>query len=537
MTIDITTKKSHILVVDDEPDMCHICARALQSRGYEVTAVTNASLAPDLIVQGNYDLLLTDLKMPGISGLDLALMALQRDPTAAVVMMTAFASYEYLHKAMQNGISDFLSKPFDLSQLMLAVSHALNRRLLIHDNVRLRALEALRIDSEILNSTLDYNLLVQYVLDLAVRWSTWPAAVLLIGEEQTPLTSVTFFDDQWQLSVRGMEFAHRALSGRVLLTSHGEMFSHAQHVIHTAMAIPMSWGGLQGVLMIGTYDTNPNIPTVTELMTLLSGQSVAALRNAEMYGEMSNLYRRQRQIEVMKDEFIAIASHELRTPLTMVLGYSDMLMRTIQGDNQTYIEEIRSNALRMREVIDHMSQLQKTSLDNDLQLTTIDISVVVHQVIAQINERFPSIKIRLFSDDVATHPFISDVQWLRVIIVQLLSNAATYAQRDIIDISMQHQYPAFAPVSLASDSQQWLTITVSDQGVGINMREQWNVFTSFVQVDDSLTRSHGGVGVGLALIYDMVRRLGGFVMMSSKIGVGSTFVVMIPGYQQESTGE
>jgi signal transduction histidine kinase len=537
MTIDITTKKSHILVVDDEPDMCHICARALQSRGYEVTAVTNASLAPDLIVQGNYDLLLTDLKMPGISGLDLALMALKRDPTAAVVMMTAFASYEHLHKAMQNGISDFLSKPFDLSQLMLAVSHALNRRLLIHDNVRLRALEALRIDSEILNSTLDYNLLVQYVLDLAVRWSTWPAAVLLIGEAQTPLTSVTFFDNQWQLSVRGMEFAHRALSGGTLLTSHGEMFAHAQHVIHTAMAIPMSWGGLQGVLMIGTHDTNPNIPTVTELMTLLSGQSVAALRNAEMYGEMSNLYRRQRQIEVMKDEFIAIASHELRTPLTMVLGYSDMLMRTIQGDNQTHIKEIHSNALRMREVIDHMSQLQKTSLDNDLQLTTIDISVVVHQVISQINERFPSIKIRLFSDDVATHPFISDVQWLRVIIVQLLSNAATYAQRDIIDLSMQYQYPAFAPVPLASDSQQWLTITVSDQGVGINMREQWNVFTSFVQVDDSLTRSHGGVGVGLALIYDMVRRLGGFVMMSSKVGVGSTFVVMVPGYQQESTGE
>ncbi len=196
MTIDITTKKSHILVVDDEPDMCNICARALQSRGYEVT---NASLAPDLIVQGNYDLLLTDLKMPGVSGLDLALMALKRDPTAAVVMMTAFASYEYLHKAMQNGISDFLSKPFDLSQLMLAVSHALNRRLLIHDNVRLQSLEALRIDSEILNSTLDYNLLVQYVLDLAVRWSTWPAAVLLIGEAQTPLTSVTFFDNHWQL--------------------------------------------------------------------------------------------------------------------------------------------------------------------------------------------------------------------------------------------------------------------------------------------------------------------------------------------------
>ncbi len=321
------------------------------------------------------------------------------------------------------------------------------------------------------------------------------------------------------------------------MTSHGEMFTHAHHVIHTAMAIPMSWGSLHGVLMIATNDTQPNIPTVTELMTLLSSQSVAALRNAEMYGEMSNLYRRQRQIEVMKDEFIAIASHELRTPLTMVLGYSDILMRTTEGDNQTYIEEIRTNALRMREVIDHMGQLQKTSLDNDLQLTTIDVTDVVQQVITQINERFPTIKINLFCDDIPTNPFISDLQWLRVILVQLLTNAATYAQRDTIDLSTQYQYPAFAPVPLASDSQQWLTITVSDQGVGIDMREQWNVFASFVQVDDSLTRSNGGMGVGLALIYDMVRRLGGFVMMSSKVGVGSTFVVMIPGYQQESSAD
>ena len=264
---------------------------------------------------------------------------------------------------------------------------------------------------------------------------------------------------------------------------------------------------------------------------------MAALRNAEMYGEMSNLYRRQRQIEVMKDEFIAIASHELRTPLTMVLGYADILTRAIEGDNQTYIEEIRTNALRMREVIDHMAQLQKTSLDNDLQLTTINVINVSKQVIAQMNERFPAIKICLFNHDTPTNSFISDLQWLRVIIMQLMSNAATHAQGDTINLHIEFQYPAFAPVPLASDSQRWLTITVNDQGVGIDTREQWNVFASFVQVDDSLTRNSGGVGVGLALIYDMVRRLGGFVMMSSKVGVGSTFVVMIPGYQQESTGE
>jgi signal transduction histidine kinase len=144
-----------------------------------------------------------------------------------------------------------------------------------------------------------------------------------------------------------------------------------------------------------------------------------------------------------------------------------------------------------------------------------------------MNVSLPSKSVYLVMIRRLTHLY-SDVQWLRVIIVQLLTNAAAYAQRDIIDLGMQYQYPAFAPVPRVSDSQQWLTIAVSDQGVGINMREQLNVFASFVQVDDSLTRSNGGVGVGLALIYDMVRRLGGFVMVSSKKGMGSTFVVMIP---------
>ncbi|MEY2845919.1 MAG: hypothetical protein RL076_1465 [Chloroflexota bacterium] len=522
-----TTLKSHILVVDDEPEMCNICARALQSRGYQVTTVQDASQAPALISQGAYDLLLTDLKMPGVSGLELAMMARQRDPTAAVVMMTAFASYEHLHQAMQNGISEFLPKPFDLSQLILAVADALHRRDVIRDNVRLRALEALRIDSEILTSTLDYTLLVQYMLNLAIRWSEWSVAAWLVGDEKTPLTSVTVADAQWHVSVVGMELAHHVLNTRQLTSSHVEAFTHSKYAIHTAMAVPLAWGTFQGVLMIGTVDAHPNLPTVSELITLLVSQSVAALRNAETYGAMSNLYHRQRQIEVMKDEFIAIASHELRTPLTMVVGYADMLSRALHDENQVHAAEIHANALRMREVVERMTQLQKTNLDTELTVSELQMEPLVAQVVQQVGTRFPLMRVHT-QIDVAPQPMRSDAQWMRVILAQLIGNAATHAQRDTINVHVHYEYPAFAPTSLRSDSRQWMTITVSDLGVGIDMREQLHVFGSFVQLNHSLTRVHGGSGLGLTLVYDMVQRLGGFVMMSSRVGVGTTFVVMIP---------
>lgn len=526
MTVS-TPMKSHILVVDDEPEMCNICARALHARGYQVTTVQDATQAPALISQGAYDLLLTDLKMPGVSGLDLALLARQRDPTAAVVMMTAFASYDHLHQAMQNGISEFLSKPFDLSQLMLAVAHALHRRDVIRDNVRLRALEALRIDSEILNSTLDYTLLVQYILNLALRWSEWDVAALLVGEEKTPLTAVTVSDESWHVTVTGMELAHHTLKTRTQVSSHADAFTHANHTIHTALAFPVLWGNFQGVLMIGTGATAPNLPTVGELMTLLVNYSVAALQNAETYDAMSNLYHRQRQIELMKDEFMAIASHELRTPLTIVVGYADMLNRVLSGDTQKYAAEIHANALRMHDVIEQMAQLQRTSLDTELHIGEMHMPALVEQIVQQTRERFPAITVQSTVGDMP-RPMVSDTQWMRVILAQLVWNAATHAQRDTIDVSVQYEYPAFAPAPVHEDRRQWMTITVSDLGIGMDLRAQRHVFGSFVQLNPSLTRTHGGTGLGLTLVYDMVQRLGGFVMMSSKVGVGSTFVVMVP---------
>lgn len=525
-----TPIKPHILVVDDEPEMCNICMRALQGRGYQVTAIHESTKAPDLIARQAYDLLLTDLKMPDIDGLQLAALARQRDPTAAIVMMTAYASYDHLHQAMQSGISDFVSKPFDLSQLVVAVTQALNRRSVIRDNVRLRTLEALRIDSEILSSTLDYAALVHYVLNLAVRWSDWDVAALLIGDETHRLASVTLSSSQWQLNITGMAMAHQVLNERMLVSLQSAGFDDVdrQATITTMIGVPVISNTLQGVLLIGSTHPEPNIPSVSELMTLLANQSASALQNADLYGHIEGLYRRQRQIEAMKDEFIAIASHELRTPLTMVIGYTDLLKRIVPtGDVADQADEIMQNALRMKEIIERMTNLQQIGLDERLALARIDIRQLVDMVVASVVERYPHVRIdvaMIANDD----SFVSDARWVRVILVQLLMNAATHAKQPLIHLGVQTSDESALPMQVETNSRRWLTLTVSDSGKGIPTQEQIHIFAPFTQVDHSLTRELGGTGLGLALVYDMVHQLKGYVWVSSHAEIGSVFVVMIP---------
>src|SRR5512145_363049 len=114
-----------ILLVDDEQHVCDVCSRTLQRAGYEVVATNDPHAAvQELRGEQHFDLLLTDIKMPTMSGLDLARMARERDPTIAIIIMTGYASMENLRQSVQRGAADFLSKPFELEHLRLAVDQA-----------------------------------------------------------------------------------------------------------------------------------------------------------------------------------------------------------------------------------------------------------------------------------------------------------------------------------------------------------------------------------------------------------------------------
>src|SRR5262245_53314232 len=127
-----------VLVVDDEPDMVENCARILKRAGYQCLAATDPHRALALVETEQPDLLLTDLKMPGMDGLELLRRAREIDSALPVILITAFASIESAVAAIKDGAFDYLPKTFSVDQLCVAVERALRQRQLQIENRNLR---------------------------------------------------------------------------------------------------------------------------------------------------------------------------------------------------------------------------------------------------------------------------------------------------------------------------------------------------------------------------------------------------------------
>jgi DNA-binding NtrC family response regulator len=128
----------HILVVDDEPGVLAACVRTLTRAGYVVEGVGGSEAALDRLTQEVFDLLLTDLRMPGRDGLDLLAEAKELDPHLSVVMITGYGTMDDALRAIRLGAQGFLLKPFEPGELVEAVQDSLRRRDLVRDSLRWR---------------------------------------------------------------------------------------------------------------------------------------------------------------------------------------------------------------------------------------------------------------------------------------------------------------------------------------------------------------------------------------------------------------
>ena len=130
----------HLLIVDDEPDMLTLLKRSLEPElGCRVDTAATGEMALEMIRENDYDLVLADIKMPGISGLDVLDHAkADRGEDVTVVMMTAYGHIEMAVEAMKRGAYDFITKPFDHDALVIRLEKAFERSRLLKENQRLQ---------------------------------------------------------------------------------------------------------------------------------------------------------------------------------------------------------------------------------------------------------------------------------------------------------------------------------------------------------------------------------------------------------------
>lgn len=536
-----------ILVVDDEQHMCDVCTRILQRGGYQVVATSDPTVALQVLRgEQRFDLLLTDIKMPAISGLDLARLARERDPAIAIIIMTGFASIEYLHQSVQRGAADFIFKPFELEHLRLAVDQALHKRSILQDNLRLRALEHLFESSRALSTTLELSELAHILLRVTTQQSGCRCGFLLLAEENGVLTSTIPSTSNSQILEAGLQLAQHALFERQPL--HGDSSSYCRFdegELHRALAVPLrAQGDINGILLLCDDGPDTLRPGVQEEIALLANHAGAALRNAYLYRQLGDAYQRLQELDRLKSEIIALASHELRTPLSMVLGYTTMVRDQSEGERRDYLQRVLDNAQRIKDIVDDMINLRHLETGEaqlDLRPVMVQelVTLALERLRSSLTQRPREMRIDLPDDAIV---FLSDQEKVILILGHLLTNAIKFtpeggrisirATLQPVNYLNQVTSRVMHKSRLATQSLPWVVFEIEDTGIGIPDHEQARIFERFYQVADSLTRNHGGTGLGLAIVRELVVALDGVIWLTSSEGQGSTFFCALP-YRQE----
>ncbi len=171
-----------VLIVDDEKAQRQVLAGDLKSRGFKVLEADSAETALEVVRKNIIDVILSDLKMPGASGIDLLTNLKEINPDISVVIMTAYASVETAVKALKNGAYDFITKPYNLDEIELVI-----KRIIEKNNLKseLKFLKEQLESSNKLEGVITNSLNMKRIIDVAARVASSKASVLILGESGT----------------------------------------------------------------------------------------------------------------------------------------------------------------------------------------------------------------------------------------------------------------------------------------------------------------------------------------------------------------
>jgi DNA-binding NtrC family response regulator len=178
----MTDKGHKILVVDDDLGMCGMLSDVLKEEGFSVHTTGESLEASKILKKEEFDVIVTDLKMKGLKGIDLLEVAHKMAPMTPVIIITAFGTIESVIKAMKMGAYDYITKPFQMDELVLTVRKALENRLLKKEVIRLRKEVESRYD---FHHLIGKSPLMQKIYDLIERISDSSSNVLVTGESGT----------------------------------------------------------------------------------------------------------------------------------------------------------------------------------------------------------------------------------------------------------------------------------------------------------------------------------------------------------------
>lgn len=234
-------------------------------------------------------------------------------------------------------------------------------------------------------------------------------------------------------------------------------------------------------------------------------------------------FTREAELEQMKNTFVAIVSHELRTPLNAILGYTEMLKEAVYGQinerQQNATLRIMTNARRLLSMVsDLLDQAQIEAGKLKIQMVPCRPAELIDNLHGIMDKIASDKGLELVTEIDPSLPatVIGDPQRLQQIMVNLTNNAVKFTEAGSINVHV-----------FTFDKDNW-RIQVTDTGHGIPDDARDYIFETFRQVEGASTRQHGGVGLGLSIVKQLVELMQGSVEVESEPGKGSIFTISLP---------
>jgi signal transduction histidine kinase len=255
--------------------------------------------------------------------------------------------------------------------------------------------------------------------------------------------------------------------------------------------------------------------TILETLGALAAQ---AMRNVNLERKVKASRHELAEFERLKTDFIAITSHELRTPLGLILGHATFLRELTDEKHVAQLDAIVKNATRLKEIIENISSVDNVqSGAARIRSHRVSLSKIAEDVVLTFQDEAKSRNVTLTSETQGVDYYIdADGVKINIALSNLVKNAIRFTDRG-----------GSVTIKISEDSGYYKAEVV-DSGIGIPAKDLPKLFDRFFQVEEHLTRKHGGMGLGLSVAKSMVELHNGRIWVESEEGQGSTFTFLLP---------
>ncbi len=509
--------ESSILIVDDEPGIAHLCERLLVRAGYHTQAVTNPHRALELLSRQSVDLLLVDIRMPGMDGFELMRAARQLHPDLAVVIMTGFGTIETAVNALRLGAEGLILKPFASGrELVESVQYALDVHRRQRDAMRLRTLRPLFEVTRQLFSETNPIRLRALLLDAVGTYLECDTVGLYGHGEQD--SDLVLEDGRGQPpSPEKVAALFNEVSETVVWN--GDKVPANLPYKAVVCVFPRGERHSRYLLAARSDDGAPFSDADVEFLDILAHQGAVALENAHLYEELRTYVRRieESQNLLVQAEKMATAgrltasiAHEVNNPLQAMRNCLHLATRTelTPQEREEYLQLAQEELERLMNTVQRMLDFYRPDA---VERKPADLHDLIDRVVRLLRSEMSqqNIELQLDLEDDLPRPWVVRDQ-LQQVLLNLALNAIE-AMPDGGTLRIETRY-----------NQEAIIVQIVDSGPGIPPEIRSQIFEPFFSTKEQ------GSGLGLSVCDGIITAHGGRLEVVDRPNWGACFQITLP---------